>query len=230
MAMFDAEEMLGAIDQLAGGAALSIDHARSLVGIVHMATTALGIDDGLAEHMFGSVPDTNDAGLLAASVAIVAKSIANWLTDNPYQVGRGYTEHDRAPIMARMVEPRFVQYSIHPLRFQDMCGLLPEEFNWLFHRVAPQLAALRPRKMRLEDRLLMALRRLQTGQSEKQIGDFFGVCKTTANDDIDPIISGVLYNSQNLRDEISWPTQAERDFGLLSQTGIPHTLYVIVQI
>ena len=61
MAMFDAEEMLGAIDQLAGGAALSIDHARSLVGIVHMATTALGIDDGLAEHMFGSVPDTNDA-------------------------------------------------------------------------------------------------------------------------------------------------------------------------
>ena len=46
--MGDVDVMLAAIDQLAGGGALSIEHGRSLVGVLHVATVALGIEDGVA--------------------------------------------------------------------------------------------------------------------------------------------------------------------------------------
>jgi hypothetical protein len=139
--------------------------------------------------------------------------VARWLKDNPYHPGRGYTVTGlpRAPNKNRVLIDQYSDLHGKYDEFAKFVGLRVDEFDDLLASVGPAIAAhCTPRRVSVENRLMLVIRRIKTKKTLEEIAADFGSNKTTVGYIMNEVVP-LLFVDPFLKSHVVWPSAARID-------------------
>ena len=146
----------------------------------------------------------------AALVSLVRALCAEERACAKLTIGRGYSFYLQKPRTRQPLQCHAANRLGNSDKFEEMFTLTPVEFTELFCWMKPALSQLPARRLPLMERLALTLHHLRTRATVKAVAGLWGIGKSTASKDIHDIML-LLFQNACLQNEVSWPSQSERD-------------------